>query len=236
MLYSYRNAEFLTKNLSVLLDFADFWTLDFVLEQSHFAQKLYRRELHSVCVEDQEVWELTVKEKLKVLEAARYKYRAEKPYRELIKEPVAPLDLDKMLEKINADKFRERVGPDPYDREVKIMAEVRANYHHAASRFIEIIRMGVDAEVVELSQADVHDMFRNLLAAVNSKPNYAAELLEQDSERHREREMLVEKNEKLKNIWEELQSLSRHQPGWDTNEHDESSDGDNMDLDDEAVC
>ncbi|KAF2669957.1 hypothetical protein BT63DRAFT_226521 [Microthyrium microscopicum] len=161
--------------------------------------------------------QLTVKE-LTTIEKARYEQRARQLYQAEHPDWDTEFGLDdKQRKEIESEKFRVKIGADPYDREIEVMAKVKAYYSIAATRFVENVILMVEADLLGGLPA-LKDRIEEELG-VKDPDNIANKshwelMLAQDPTKVQERQKLVAQHKFLTNAMKELEALEE--------EHDRS--------------
>lgn len=121
--------------------------------------------------------------------------------------------LDKRVQAASKDeKICTKLGPDPFDREIKSFAQVRAYYDIAASRFIDTICSYVEADLFPTLEANMLQELREKLG-LNQDAEACKEtcqrLLEEDPGRARQRRDLQKKKRMLEQASERLTKMNR---------------------------
>jgi GTPase SAR1 family protein len=108
------------------------------------SQDAFAREKQLQVVLNTLEYEATVKKEYDRLEELRFRARA----RAMVKNDIESLpqsrrdaareSMDEQISK-KADHYRQRLGPDFFEKEVKAMAEMNAYYAYAANRYIEVV-------------------------------------------------------------------------------------------------
>jgi hypothetical protein len=128
-------------------------TLDFIVTiinaETHKALEAAEREEVRPIVLNQKHFDAEKDSELEILRGVRYTKRAELLYRRLHGEgPESELERHKWEEarknSIAKDKFKAEVGDDPYDREVEVVAKIKAYYRIASTRMVENIYMIIE--------------------------------------------------------------------------------------------
>lgn len=185
------------------------------------ALELARREIRSPpVVADNERFEKLCEDEEKLLIGHRRRARGKKYY-EMTNGAV---DNDTKLKKfIDSDKFSETVGPDPYLREVRIMAKMRAYYRIVATRFVEYVIVNIEAGLIQ-SLDQLKDGIVDVLGLKEQKGKahcgiclystdiqpdevYWGGLLEQDADRIEQRRLLTSQYEALNRALQDLNAL-----------------------------
>jgi hypothetical protein len=102
----------------------------------------------------QSIFDFIMEKHLKDLQKSRYEARAKAKYLETypqFKESVTKGEepsIQKMMDKIDKPDFKEKVGVDPFNREIIVMAKMEAYYQYASSRFVELVVMTMQKEVL----------------------------------------------------------------------------------------
>ena len=110
--------------------------------------RLLRLETYKPLTENPEVLESRNSRELDVLTAARFKVRAEAYFSEQNAATGKTANEEERSKKIQADKdLSNKLDQDPYEREVKVMAKIRAYYAVAATRFVDNVCQSVEADL-----------------------------------------------------------------------------------------
>ncbi|KAK8241243.1 P-loop containing nucleoside triphosphate hydrolase protein [Phyllosticta capitalensis] len=108
--------------------------------------------------------------------------------------------------KINSEKIFERLGPDPYAREVEAMAKVRAYYTIASMRFIDHINQSLQAELFDkFENLSAGGLRYELMTVVCGDQEKCVMLLAEDPAREQRRRELQRDKAKLEDAMKCLQ-------------------------------
>jgi hypothetical protein len=166
-------------------------------------------------------------EELEVFQAARFKARTDAFFNQQDHVTRKETSSEERARKRRADMdgLKTKIGPDPYDREVKVMAKIRAYYQIASIRFVDHIRQSVEAELFDKFRNGLYeDLVEGLrvtqengelsrqvrfTAFINylSGHDHCSKLLEDDETRGERRDALKEKKSRLERAHARLQEL-----------------------------
>jgi hypothetical protein len=116
--------------------------------------------------------------------------------------------IQKMMERIAKADYKEKVGPDPFSREILVMAKMKAYYQYSASRFVELVLMTMQKGVLTQLKDVEYWLKTELYLDDRNSVDKLEELLTPDPERVRERQNLEHKSALLKIAYEELQEVA----------------------------
>jgi hypothetical protein len=137
--------------------------LEMLNEEEKFALEVQRRELSGVCARDQSMKKMLYDEEHQRLLEYRYEARAERVWRQQQNIDLeTEINKEKMKKEIGTEKFKTLVGPDPYEREMMVMAMIKAHYHLSATRFVEMVWLGLHADLKRLSENS--NLFDDMIA------------------------------------------------------------------------
>jgi hypothetical protein len=117
--------------------------------QDNVAMRALRLEQRKPITEDEMTMKRYEEEELAKFQEARLKARIEVYFDEQGRITEKEISSEERARKRRneLDVLKTKIGPDPFDREVKVMAKIRAYYRIASARFVDHIRQSVEAEL-----------------------------------------------------------------------------------------
>ncbi|KAK8177923.1 P-loop containing nucleoside triphosphate hydrolase protein [Phyllosticta citrichinensis] len=163
--------------------------------------------------ENEEALSMNQKKELETFKAARFSARAHVMLEEEAKcmgKPVpTPPERQKKINN-DKDKMMEKLGPDPYAREVEAMSKVRAYYTIASMRFIDHICQSLSAELFEgFENIGEGGLRHNLITICSRDAEHCMTLLAEDPTRLQRRRELQRDRVKLSDALNCLQEQDR---------------------------
>jgi len=119
-------------------------------------------------------------------------------------------ELGKPLNAQEQSNVRQELGPDPYQREVEVMAKIRAYYCIASTRFIDNICASVQGELFEDFKMGLREQLIDSLGVSAADPKAhenCVALLAEDAARERKRMMCQKEKVALEKAQECLDKL-----------------------------
>jgi hypothetical protein len=192
------------------------------------ATRALRLEQRKPITEDERTMKRYEEEELEVFQAARFKARTEAYFDQQDRVTGKESSPEERARKrrTDLDGLKTKIGPDPYDREVKVMSRIRAYYQIASIRFVDHIRQSVEAELFDkfrnglyedlaeglgVTQADCkfscQDVFQQKLNTHSLGHDHCSKLLEDDEARGERRIALKDKKVRLERAHARLQAL-----------------------------
>jgi hypothetical protein len=116
--------------------------------RENVAQRALILEQRKPLTEDTRTMKRYEEEELQFLQAARLNARIEAYFNQQdrsIGKETSPEERARKLRN-DTDAIKAKIGPDPFDREIKVMAKVRAYYQIASVRFVDHMRQSIEAE------------------------------------------------------------------------------------------
>jgi len=119
--------------------------------RSNIASRALRLERRKPMTMDEANLQRYMKEQFRVFEDARFEARSNAYFdtqeRVMGKEIPKQERERKRLNPAERESLKLKLGPDPFTREIEVMAKIRAYYQIASTRFVDNIRQSVEAEL-----------------------------------------------------------------------------------------
>ncbi|KAJ9667410.1 hypothetical protein H2201_002611 [Coniosporium apollinis] len=169
-------------------------------QRKEIAERALRLERFKPITWNSETMEVNRMEELEVFQHARYEARANAYLDEQDARTGKATSLQERHRRIMTDQVRKEVGPDPYQREVEVMAKVRAYYNIASMRFVDHICQSLQVELIESFRTDIRE---ELMLGLQVKEDHGdaqahcVRLLVEDPAREVHRQALKKEREKL---------------------------------------
>lgn len=144
--------------------FATFAQMQVDDQRTQQIPRLLRLETRKPLTENEGGMELHNSRELDVLTAARFKSRVEAYFSEQDAAVGRSTNEEERSNKIQANKeLSNKLGPDPYQREVEVMAKIRAYYAVAANRFIDNVCQSIEADLFDRFYEGLHEELNEAL-------------------------------------------------------------------------
>lgn len=167
-------------------------------QRKDVAERSLRLERFKPITWNSEAMEANRREELGIFENARYEARAHAYYDEQDARTGRATSQQERHRKIVSGQARAEIGVDPYQREVDVMAKIRAYYNIASSRFIDHICQSLQAELFESFRTDIQgELLLGLQVNDQDAQAHCIRLLAEDPAREVHRQALKKEKEKL---------------------------------------
>lgn len=140
--------------------------------RSNVAARALRLERARPITENDKTWNRYIDEELKVFKDARFKNRSEYHFDtqdELTGKVTTSVERERKRQNERA-KLMDVLGPDPYTREVEVMAKIRAYYQIASMRFVDHIRQSVEVDLFAQFRNGLRDELDEALKVTAQPP------------------------------------------------------------------
>lgn len=186
-----------------------FLTTHMQSQRQDVAERALRLERFKPITLNIEILERNRVEELEVFQTARYEARANAWVDEQDVRTGKGTSLQDRHRKIATEQVRKEIGPDPYQREVEVMAKVRGYYNVASNGFVDHICKSLQAELFESFRTDIRGGLMEGLSVVDDADAHAncVRLLAEDPAREVHRQALKKEKEKLMDAQKVIDSL-----------------------------
>ncbi|QDS72112.1 hypothetical protein FKW77_003694 [Venturia effusa] len=170
--------------------------------QSNIAARALRVERTKPITNDVENLGRNEELELAVFQTARFKARSDAYFDKF--------DGDRGQKRLSDDVIHKTIGPDPFAREVKVMAKIRAYYKIAATRFVDTICQAVEADLfLRLRNGLQDDLEEALRVTEPDCHEHAIKLLDDDPVRAERRVRLKEEKKGLEKAAQRITQLMK---------------------------
>lgn len=201
---SWRSTDFYKETSAAI----DTFLFDKQSQLRGLARLVYEMEILHPLAQDEEMSELNRVKELRFFQEARHEARASRYLDEIEQVNCKEMTGLQRAKKLK-DVTPEKLGADPYQREVEAMARVRAYYNIASSRFIDHVCQVVHNKFFEDVRAELHRHVTDALRIFeqqDAQPRCTS-LLADDPARERRRMQLVRERASLMKALDTLAGL-----------------------------
>jgi hypothetical protein len=144
--------------------------------RSNIVSRALRVELTKPITENKILTDLYIAEETAFYEGERFKVRSDIYFDALEIETGRAINQKDRERKrhANAEDLKAKLGPDPYKREIDVMAEIRAYYRIASVRFVDNIIQSVEAELFGKFREGLLDDLYNELKVTDAECKFIA--------------------------------------------------------------
>ncbi|EKG12798.1 hypothetical protein MPH_10041 [Macrophomina phaseolina MS6] len=185
-----------------------FLSVAFRQQQDIVVPRALKLERHKPMTENAAALEMNEKKELEIFQHARIQARTNLYFDDLDATTGKQTSRTERQKKANDFNFRSQLGPDPYSREVEAMSKIRGYYHVASMRYVDVVVMGIQAELMETLKEDLRDELITVLGVTGeNSQEVCARLLAEDPAREMRRRALRTEKDKLVEALKCLQDL-----------------------------
>ncbi|KAF2434192.1 hypothetical protein EJ08DRAFT_582410 [Tothia fuscella] len=174
------------------------------------APRALRLERTKPITEDTKTMSRYIQEETEHFQNARFKALSETYFDKLdtmTGKETSPHDRERKRQS-DREGLKAKIGPDPYDREVRVMAQIRGYYQIASMRFVDNIRQMVEAELFAKFRDGLHNDLQDGLKVHGADcHDYCAKLLDDDPVRTQRRQELKQRKASLEDASCRLKAL-----------------------------